>query len=193
VDTEDKLHVSIARHGHSLCLPFLHASLQFRQPHGALVVGQWREAGELWQGLCGACQLTPLSTTQLSAGLQQVHPTAALHAGCTWSRMQGHPQSLTEYLAPPLTSARVGAGWTIMDSSMLVATMTGLPRFRHPWMILFCLQASKQCEGIKHATWILHPSKTGHHQRLNTPDQPGWAPADPGTLQPPPCTSLAPT
>jgi formyltetrahydrofolate synthetase len=30
------------------------------------------------------------------------------------------------------TSARVGAGLLIMDSNMLVATMTGLPRLRHP-------------------------------------------------------------
>lgn len=37
-----------------------------------------------------------------------------------------------------LTSARVGVGFPIMDSSMLVATMTGLPRFRQPCTILLC-------------------------------------------------------
>lgn len=37
-----------------------------------------------------------------------------------------------------LTSARVGVGLPIMDSSMLVATMTGLPRLRHPCTILLC-------------------------------------------------------
>ena len=36
------------------------------------------------------------------------------------------------------TSARVGVGLSIMDSSMLVATMTGLPRLRQPCTILLC-------------------------------------------------------
>lgn len=37
-----------------------------------------------------------------------------------------------------LTSALVGVGLVIMDSSMLVATMTGLPRLRHPCTIRLC-------------------------------------------------------
>ena len=36
------------------------------------------------------------------------------------------------------TSARVGVGFPIMDSSMLVATITGLPRLRQPCTILLC-------------------------------------------------------
>ena len=36
------------------------------------------------------------------------------------------------------TSARVGVGFVIMDSSMLVATMTGFPRFRQPCTIFAC-------------------------------------------------------
>lgn len=36
------------------------------------------------------------------------------------------------------TSARVGVGLSIMDSSMLVATMTGLPRFLHPCTMRLC-------------------------------------------------------
>jgi formyltetrahydrofolate synthetase len=34
------------------------------------------------------------------------------------------------------TSARVGAGFLIIDSSMFVATMTGLPRLRQPCTLL---------------------------------------------------------
>ena len=37
-----------------------------------------------------------------------------------------------------LTSALVGVGLVIMDSSMLVATMTGLPRLRHPCTMRLC-------------------------------------------------------
>ena len=36
------------------------------------------------------------------------------------------------------TSARVGVGLVIMDSSMLVATITGLPLLRQPWTIFDC-------------------------------------------------------
>lgn len=36
------------------------------------------------------------------------------------------------------TSARVGVGLAIMDSSMLVATITGLPRLRHPCTMRLC-------------------------------------------------------
>ncbi len=37
-----------------------------------------------------------------------------------------------------LTSARVGVGLVIMLSSMLVATITGLPRRRHPCTMRDC-------------------------------------------------------
>ena len=36
------------------------------------------------------------------------------------------------------TSARVGVGFWIIDSSMLVATMTGFPRLRQPWTMRDC-------------------------------------------------------
>ena len=36
------------------------------------------------------------------------------------------------------TSARVGVGLVIMDSSMLVATITGLPRLRQPCTMRAC-------------------------------------------------------
>ncbi len=52
--------------------------------------------------------------------------------GCTCCLQPASP--VASQLPPtfPLTSARVGAGLLIMLSSMLVATMTGLPRFLHP-------------------------------------------------------------
>jgi hypothetical protein len=38
----------------------------------------------------------------------------------------------------PRSAHRVGVGLLIIDSSMLVATMQGLPRRRHPCTILLC-------------------------------------------------------
>ena len=53
-----------------------------------------------------------------------------------------------------LASARVGVGLPIMDSSMLVATMTGLPRLRHPCTILLC----------QYGTCTPHPRVTTQHE-----------------------------
>ena len=51
-----------------------------------------------------------------------------------------------------LTSARVGVGLVIMLSSMLVATITGLPRRRHPCTMRDCQNgtcaALAGCQGL---------------------------------------------
>ena len=41
-----------------------------------------------------------------------------------------------------LTSARVGVGLDIIDSSILVATITGLPSCQHTEMTLFCINGT---------------------------------------------------
>ena len=52
------------------------------------------------------------------------------------------------------TSARVGVGLVIMDSSMLVATITGLPRFLQPWTMRLCQYGTYKAESTQH-NWPL--------------------------------------
>jgi hypothetical protein len=41
-------------------------------------------------------------------------------------------------LATSVASARVGRGLLLIDSSICVAVMTGLPAWLHCWIIIFC-------------------------------------------------------
>ena len=68
------------------------------------------------------------------------------------------------------TSARVGVGLSIMDSSMLVATMTGLPRLRQPCTILLCQYGT--CTHLHLVTACVHavPGNATHKNSAGMSD-----------------------
>lgn len=59
------------------------------------------------------------------------------------------------------TSARVGVGWLIILSSILVATITGFPMLRQPLMIWPCTRPFKMRAPLCTLRWY-HSEHTGH-------------------------------
>ena len=60
------------------------------------------------------------------------------------------------------TSARVGVGLVIMDSSMLVATITGLPRLRQPCTMRAC-QKGTCARSVKSTPLMRHSCSNAHY------------------------------